>query len=56
MTAIDASARVASGAAIGQDVTIGPFCVIGPDVVIGDGCRLIAQVHVTATRRSAPVR
>jgi UDP-N-acetylglucosamine acyltransferase len=47
MTAIDASARVASGAAIGQDVTIGPFCVIGPDVVIGDGCRLIAQVHVT---------
>ena len=43
MTSIDESARVASGAVIGTDVTIGPFCVIGPDVVIGDGCRLIAQ-------------
>ena len=47
MTAIDATARVAPGAAIGTDVTIGPYCVIGPDVVIGDGCRLVAQVHVT---------
>jgi UDP-N-acetylglucosamine acyltransferase len=47
MTEIDATARVASGAAIGQDVTIGPFCVIGPHVVIGDSCRLVANVHVT---------
>jgi UDP-N-acetylglucosamine acyltransferase len=47
MTAIDASARVAPGAAIGQDVSIGPYCVIGPNVAIGDGCRLIANVHVT---------
>jgi UDP-N-acetylglucosamine acyltransferase len=47
MTAIDSTARVAPGAAIGTDVTIGPYCVIGPDVVIGDGCRLVAQVHVT---------
>ena len=47
MTAIDATARVAPGAVIGHDVTIGPYCVIGPNVVIGDGCRLVAHVHVT---------
>jgi UDP-N-acetylglucosamine acyltransferase len=47
MMAIDETARIASGAAIGQDVTIGPYCVIGPDAVVGDGCRLVAHVHVT---------
>jgi UDP-N-acetylglucosamine acyltransferase len=47
MTQIDAGARVASGAAIGRDVAIGPGCVIGPHVVLGDGCRLVANVHVT---------
>jgi UDP-N-acetylglucosamine acyltransferase len=47
MTSIDEAARVATGAVIGADVTIGPFCVIGPDAVVGDGCRLIASVHVT---------
>jgi UDP-N-acetylglucosamine acyltransferase len=47
MTAIDAAARVAPGAAIGKDVSIGPNCMIGPHVVIGDGCRLVANVHLT---------
>ncbi len=47
MTTIDPTARVASGAAIGNDVSIGPYCVIGPHVAIGDGARLIAHVHVT---------
>ncbi len=46
MTAIDASARVAPGAVVGQDVAIGPNCVIGPHVVVGDRCRLVANVHV----------
>jgi UDP-N-acetylglucosamine acyltransferase len=46
MAAIDPTARVESGAAIGSDVSIGPYCVIGPDVAIGDGCRLVAHVHV----------
>ena len=54
MTSIDESARVAAGAVIGADVTIGPFCVIGPDVVIGDGCRLIASVHVTGHTTIGP--
>lgn len=47
MTQIDASARVASGAAIGNDVSIGPGCVVGPHVALGDGCQLIANVHLT---------
>jgi len=44
---IDPSARIEVGAAIGQDVSIGPYCVIGPHVSIGDGCRLHAHVHIT---------
>jgi UDP-N-acetylglucosamine acyltransferase len=54
MTSIDTSARVAPGAVIGADVSIGPFCVIGPNVVIGDGCRLIASVHVTGHTTIGP--
>ncbi|MCC6777040.1 MAG: acyl-ACP--UDP-N-acetylglucosamine O-acyltransferase [Hyphomicrobiales bacterium] len=46
MVTIDPTARVAPGAAIGQDVSIGPYCVVGPNAVLGDGCRLVAQVHV----------
>src|SRR5919198_6546813 len=47
MTAIDPTARIASGAVMGSGVSIGPYCVIGPDVLIGDDCRLVAHVHVT---------
>ena len=47
MTTVDPTARVASGAALGKDVFVGPYCVIGPRVVIGDGVRLVAHVHVT---------
>jgi UDP-N-acetylglucosamine acyltransferase len=47
MTVIHATAQVETGAVIGKDVTIGPFCVIGPNVAIGDGCRLVANVHLT---------
>ena len=44
---IDATARVADGARIGEDVEIGPYCIVGPQVELGDGVRLIAHVHVT---------
>lgn len=54
MTAIDPTARVASGAVIGNDVTIGPYCVIGPHVVLGDNCRLVAHVHVTGRTTIGP--
>jgi UDP-N-acetylglucosamine acyltransferase len=47
MIAIDPTARVAGGAALGAGVSVGPYCVIGPDVVLGDGVRLVSHVHVT---------
>jgi UDP-N-acetylglucosamine acyltransferase len=54
MAAIDPTARVEAGAAIGKDVSIGPYCVIGPQAVIGDGCRLIGHVHVTGHTTIGP--
>lgn len=47
MTEIDPTARIDPAAVIGQDVSIGPFCIVGPHVAIGDGCRLLANVHLT---------
>jgi UDP-N-acetylglucosamine acyltransferase len=47
MTEIDPTARIESGAAIGPDVEIGPYCVVGRNVIIGTGCRLLAHVHLT---------
>ncbi len=44
---IDPTARIEATAAIGHDVTVGPYCTIGRHVTIGDGCRLIAHVNVT---------
>ena len=43
---IDPTARIASGAVIGRDVTIGPYCTIGPDVTVGDGCVLVSHVNI----------
>ncbi|MDR1827201.1 MAG: acyl-ACP--UDP-N-acetylglucosamine O-acyltransferase [Methylobacteriaceae bacterium] len=40
------TAVIESGAQIGNDVVIGPFCVIGPEVVLGDGCELKSHVVV----------
>jgi UDP-N-acetylglucosamine acyltransferase len=54
MMAVDATARVASGAVIGSDVSIGPYCVIGPDVVLGDGVRLVAHVHIAGHTTIGP--
>jgi UDP-N-acetylglucosamine acyltransferase len=44
---IDPSARIEGGAAIGQNVSIGPYCTIGPHVSVGNGCRLHAHVNLT---------
>jgi UDP-N-acetylglucosamine acyltransferase len=44
--AIDPTARVATGAIVGTDVTIGPFCTVGPHVQIGDGCVLQSHVNI----------
>jgi UDP-N-acetylglucosamine acyltransferase len=47
MTLIDPSARIAHGAVIGKDVTIGPYCVIDANVSLGEGCRILSHVHIT---------
>ena len=54
MTAIDSTARIAAGAQLGKDVTIGPYCVIGPKVTIEDGCQLLTHVHVTGRTTIGP--
>ena len=46
MTQIHQSAIVASGAALGSDVKIGPFCVVGEHVNLGDGVELKSHVVV----------
>lgn len=46
MSGIHPTAVVDSGAEIGKDVTIGPFCIVGGDVSLGDGTRLISHVVV----------
>jgi len=45
--AIDPTARVASGARLGEGVEIGPYCLVGPQVELKSGVRLLAHVHVT---------
>ena len=51
MSSIDPTARVACGAAIGDEAVIGPYCVIGPHVTIASGCRLIGHVHIAGHTR-----
>lgn len=43
---IHETAEIASGAELGEDVHVGPYCVIGPRVRIGDGTRLGPHVVV----------
>ena len=44
---IHSTAIIESGAEIGNDVSIGPYCVIGPKVTLGDGCKLHSHVVVS---------
>lgn len=46
MSEISELAFVATGAKIGEHVSIGPFCCVGSDVVIGDGCELMNNVTI----------
>jgi UDP-N-acetylglucosamine acyltransferase len=54
MTMIDPTARIAGGAVIGKDVTIGPYCVIGPHVSRGEGCALASHVNVSGHTSIGP--
>jgi UDP-N-acetylglucosamine acyltransferase len=51
MADIHPTAVVAPEAALGDNVTIGPFCCVGPDVSLGDNVSLISHV-VLAGRTS----
>ena len=41
---IHPSAIIDSGACLGDDVTVGPYCIIGEGVELGDGCLLHSHV------------
>ncbi len=47
-------AVISSGASIGPDVEVGPFCVIEPDVTIGEGCILESRVVVKSGTTLGP--
>ena len=44
MPSIDATARIADGAVLADDVEIGPYCIVGEHVSIGE--RTVLQAHV----------
>lgn len=46
MTFIHPSAVVATGARLGGDCHVGPYCVVGGEVTLGDGVRLESHVVV----------
>ena len=54
MTTIDPTARIETGAVIGRDVAIGPYCIIGANVRLGDGCRLEAHVNLAGHTTIGP--
>ncbi|MEM7310610.1 MAG: acyl-ACP--UDP-N-acetylglucosamine O-acyltransferase [Planctomycetota bacterium] len=45
-TTIHETAVIASGAELGEDVQVGPYCVIGPRVKVGDRTRIGPQVVI----------
>ena len=46
MSPIHPTAIVHSGAQLGDDVQIGPYCMVGPRATLGDGVRLLSHVIV----------
>lgn len=46
MIAIHPTAIVESGAKLGEEVTIGPYCIVGPEVELGEGVGLTSHVVV----------
>jgi len=54
MVQIDPTARVETGAELGEGVVIGPWCRVGPHVRLGDGCVLEAMVFVDGHTELGP--
>jgi UDP-N-acetylglucosamine acyltransferase len=46
MTQVHATAIVASGAELADEVSVGPYCVIGPHVKLGRGTRIESHVVI----------
>ncbi|HER27301.1 MAG TPA: acyl-ACP--UDP-N-acetylglucosamine O-acyltransferase [Rhodospirillales bacterium] len=46
MTDIHATALIAEGANLGENVKIGPYCTVGPHVQLDDGIELVSHVVV----------
>ncbi len=51
---IHPSSIIESGAQIGENVFIGPYCCVGPDAVLGDGVRLMSHVVVAGRTHIGP--
>ena len=51
---IHETAVVETGAAIGSDVAVGPYCVVGPQVKLGDCCRLESHVVLAGDTEIGP--
>ena len=51
---VHATAIVESGAKLGENVTIGPYCVVGPDVSLADGVELVSHVVVAGRTSIGP--
>lgn len=49
MSNIHASAVIASGATLGENISVGPFTVIGPGVSIGDDTKIGPHVYIEDT-------
>jgi len=52
---VHATAVVESGARLGEEVRIGPFCIVGSEATLGDGVELLSHV-VVAGRTSIGAR
>ena len=51
---IHSTAVIHSGARLGADVHVGPFCVIGEEVEIEDGCELMAHIYMAGPLHVGP--
>lgn len=46
MAKIDPTAQIATGAVIGNNVSIGAYCTVGPNVSVGDDCEILSHVNL----------
>ena len=51
MNDIHPSAIVETGAELGDNITIGPYCCVGPEVELGDGVSLVSHAVVSGRTR-----